>query len=168
MDANGRLWVDLPAFDTAHANAPYFYRFVEDIPDGYYDPADSTADTANSEAKTLTETKTVDGVQKVVARPLSDPAKVTMYNRQLIDIKLNKDFYTISSNGKTDSRDDTLSTYVTLWQTTDNPASNNPTLTRVTAENEATNGQKVSHSDYANWKALPMYDGNGDRIHYLV
>ena len=164
-DAFGEIQIDLPAFDEANGK-PYYYRFVETIPDGYYDPENPDATTSTSDYVTLTEVLE-DG--SVHALPLFRPGEIEMVNRKKVDVQVYKRFYSVNSNG-TLSETNELTTEVNLYSYYGNYEG----WTQVavsSADNiigqNTVDGEGNPVYDYATWEDLPVYGPHG-KIHYLV
>ena len=158
VGTGGTLYCDVPAFNDAHQ--AYWYRFEEHIPTGYYNPDDPDADYAYSDPIQLVDETGQHAI------PVKDAPEVKMYNRTLMKIHLNKTFYAMQSDGKTNKTDSSKSTTVTLWKTTDLV-----NVTRVKQPGEADAGQTVSANTYADWTNLPLYEKVGDeikKITYLI
>ena len=78
---------NLPSKD---GNAIIYYRFKETIPTGYYDPVSGNTDYAYTEGQSFVGS---DGTLHNIT--------CSMYNRQLVNIKVDKNFYTVDSDGNT-------------------------------------------------------------------
>ena len=154
----GKILADVDAFDADHN--PYYYRFVETIPTGYYEPTTGKGAGEQVVSDYVRLATGEDGDYHAV--PVKDAPTITMYNRQLMKIHLNKTFYVCGTNGRTTGTEN-KSTTVTLWKTTDYV-----NLTRVKETGEADAGQTVSNTVYADWTGLPLVDENGTALHYLI
>lgn len=157
----GQIIANVDAFD--QNGNPYWYRFVETIPEGYYDPAATDPGStryAYSEAVKLTEVK--DGTE--YARPLTDPVEVSMYNRKYVRAHVSKLFF-ITNNDGTLSGTSLFTTTVKLFAYSQADGSDIHEVTGATPDNII--GNNSSGTDYADWLNLPLYKEN-KRIHYVV
>ena len=158
VNSLGQIVKTLDAFDST--GKVYWYRFKENIPTGYYDPATGSTTVSYSTPVTLTEEK--DGV--AYARPLSDPVEVSMYNRKFVRANISKLFFIVNKDGKLEQSND-FTTTVKLYSYA---KSDYTDLTEVRgATPDSIIGNNSSGVDYADWLNLPLYGPDG-RIHYLV
>ena len=151
LNNSGEIVADVPAFDVN--GKVYTYRFVETIPEGYYDPVSGSATSATSE-----EVKLVDDEGKAK----SAATNVVMYNRQFVNISIVKNFYDIDENGGAVAVSDKTTTaklYYYIGQRPDNKEGL-----------RLWNGDGVPKEIGAveqQWSSLPVYCKDG-MYHYLM
>ena len=157
VNAQGKIVADVDAFDSNHN--PYYYHFVETIPAGYYDPATGATGPTGTAVSGYVDVVDDEGH----AIPKTQAPNIDMYNRKFVRAHINKNFYTVGTNGRTTSTENTTTT-VQLFAYTKSDFSD---LHPVDDEQKA-----VGTNTYADWTDLPVYgpDGSGGivKIHYLV
>ena len=151
LNNSGEIVADVPAFDAS--GAVYTYRFVETIPDGYYDPVSGSASSAVSK-----EVKLVDDEGKAK----STATNVDMFNRQFVNISIVKNFYDIDENGSAVAVSDKTTTarlYYYIGQRPENEEG-------LKLWNKDGDPKKIGSVE-GQWSSLPVYGKDG-MYHYLI
>ena len=73
----GKIYAEVDAFTTD--GKVYYYRFVETIPDGYYDPVTDSTTTSYGPSE--------EGIALIDDNGVAEPKEVKMYNRKIFKIK---------------------------------------------------------------------------------
>ncbi|MBR3376765.1 MAG: hypothetical protein IKG44_03685 [Mogibacterium sp.] len=161
VNSNGQITAVLPAFTSDRV--PYWYKFVETIPEGWYDPdgggtATDGGGTATAETAPITLTeKNNQGMDVAVNK------SVKMHNRKLVKAHIQKKFYSVGADGKL-AFDKDQTTKATLYKYVGNDTAH---LTTVQANFDIGGGTSSTQPTWVDIYDLKLYEGS-DRIHYLI
>ncbi|MBO4839406.1 MAG: hypothetical protein J5493_08580, partial [Lachnospiraceae bacterium] len=150
VDAYGKIYAEVDAF--ASDGKVYYYRFVETMPDGYYDPVTGATGTVYGPSE--------DGITLTDDSGAAQPKEVKMYNRKIFSIKADKNFYTIKDDGTTQIEAKTTS--VTLYKSV-----NGGTPSPVGTDTFGWTSTNPETHKYAEWSNLRGFE-NGQKVTYLL